>query len=126
MRQKGITDNTVLLAQPKAEVTMTLPPPDDALVDAFNVIFTRSIQDLSKAHWARVNRAEYLRLVRERKNECAAFAEVTISDEVALTRLPEDGVPEAVKACAMEVDGADKAPIHLTGPASRQPEVARN
>ena len=33
-------------------------------------------------------------------------------------------MPEAVNACGMDVDGADKAPTHLTGPASRQPEVA--
>ena len=76
-RQKAICGNTIFLAQPTAEIpSLTLPPPDDALVDSgFNVIFTRSVHDLSSAHWATVKRAEYLRIVRERKKECASFAD---------------------------------------------------
>jgi hypothetical protein len=119
-QQKGISGNTIFFAQPTAEIpSMMLPPPDDALVDScFNAVFTRDVQDLSRAHWATVRREEYLRIVRERKRECATFAEVTISEELAKERLPEDGVPPAIAACALSVDGADAAPIHLTGPAS--------
>ena len=29
-------------------------------------------------------------------------------------------------ACALHVDGADKAPIHLTGPAPRAPELPKD
>ena len=97
-----------------------------ALEGGFHVIFTRSVYDLSKAHWARVKRAGCLRIVRERQKEFATFAEVAVSEEAAMTRLPEDGVPAAVQACAVHVDGADKAPVHLTGPASRAPAVARD
>ena len=58
-RQKAICGNTIFLAQPTAEIpSLTLPPPDDVLVDSgFNVIFTRSVHDLSSAHWATVERA---------------------------------------------------------------------
>ena len=39
------------------------------MVDScFNAIFTRSVHDLSKAHWATIEREEYLRIVRERKS----------------------------------------------------------
>ena len=72
VQQKAICGNTIFLAQPTAEIpSMTLPPPDEALVDGgFTAIFTRGVHDLSKAHWATVNRAEYLRIVRERQKEC--------------------------------------------------------
>ena len=127
VQQKAICGNSIFLAQPTAQIpVMELPPPDDALLEGgFSVIFTRSVQDLSKAQWATVKRAEYLRIVRERKHECATFAGVAINEEAAPSRLPEDGVPAAIQACALHVDGADKAPVHLTGPASRAPEVGR-
>ncbi len=81
---------------------MTLPPADGALSEShFNAIFARSVQDLSKAHWATVKREEYLRIVRERKKECATFAEVIIDEEAAQARLPADGVPRAIEACAL-------------------------
>ena len=66
----------IFFSQPTAEIpSMTLPPPDDALVDScFNAVFTRSVHDLSKAQWATVKRDEYLRIVRERKKERASFA----------------------------------------------------
>ena len=70
---------------------MELLPPDEAFVDGcFQVIFTRSVHDLSKAQWATVQREEYLRIVRQRVQECPTFAEVTINENNACLRLPED------------------------------------
>ena len=65
---------------------MELPPPPDALVDSFNVVFTRSLDELSKAEWARVNRQEYMRIVVERQLQCPAFSNVKVRHDLAATR----------------------------------------
>ena len=105
---------------------MELPPPADALVDSFNVLFTRGLHDLSKAEWAVVDRAEYLRRVGERKQQCTAFSHVVVRTDLANSRLPARGVPEHIHACATEVEGADRAPARLLGPSSRAPEIGRD
>ena len=68
---------------------------------------------------------EEMQIVRERKQQCATFSQVSVRDELAATRLPEDGVPEHIQSCLQAVDGADKAPVRLLGPASRAPEVGK-
>ena len=126
VQQKGITGNTILFAQPTADIpSMELPPASDALVDSLNVVFSGSNRDLSKAHWTTVKRAEYMRIARERQQQCATFAHVAVREELAATRLPEDGVPEHIQCCLQPVDGVDRAPVRLLGPASRAPEVSR-
>ena len=65
-QERALTGNTIFFAQPTADVpSLQLPQPSDALLDSFNVVYTRSIEDLSKAEWAVVDRAEYMRIVRE-------------------------------------------------------------
>ena len=69
VQQKGISGNTILFAQPTADIpSMELPPAPDALVDSLNIAFARSTQDLSQAYyanyWATVKRTEYMRIVR--------------------------------------------------------------
>ena len=51
-----------------------------------NVIFTRSLHDLSKAEWAIVKREEYMRIVRERKAQCPVFSEVILREDEAGSR----------------------------------------
>ena len=122
-QQKGLSGNTIFFAQPTAEVpSMELPPAPDGLVDTVNIILTRSVDDLSHAEWATVKRSEYMRIVRERKAQCPVFSEVKLADE---TRLPECGVPEHITACASTVEGAERAPSRLLGPASRAPEISK-
>ena len=41
-----------------------------------------------------------------------------------MTRLPEDGVPEHLQGCTQHVEGSDKAPVRMQGPASRAPELS--
>ena len=115
VQQKGITGNTILFAQPTADIaSMELPPAPDALVDSLNIAFSRSTTDLKKAEWATIKRSEYMRIVRERKRQCATFAHVSVCDEeLASTRLPENGVPEHIRCCMQEVDGVDRAPVRL-------------
>ena len=105
---------------------MELPPPTDVLLDSFSIILTRSIDDLRYAQWAIVKREEYMTIARQRKNECATFEHVTLRDDLAETRLPEDDIPEHISCCTQYVDGADKAPVRMSGPADRAPEVGKN
>ena len=127
VQQKGISGNTIFFAQPTADIPyMDLPPPGDALVDSLNIVFTRNVDNLDNAHWATVKREEYLKIDRERKQQCPAFSDVVINEEAAPQRLPENGVPAAVLHCVQQVDGADKAPVHLDGPAAKAPEVGKD
>ena len=127
VQEKALTGNTILFAQPTADVpSMDMPPPPDALVDSLNVIFTRSLHDLSKAEWASVDREQYMRIIEERKLQCPAFSHVQVRQDLAATRLPRVGVPDHIFACAREVDGSERAPVHLQGPASRAPETSRD
>ena len=79
VQEKALTGNTIFFAQPTADVpSMEMPPPTDALVDSLNVIFTRSLHDLSKAEWASVDREQYMRINEERKLQCQAFSNVQV------------------------------------------------
>ena len=69
--------------------------------------------------------ALYMRIVKERKAQCATFAHFQIRDDAAMTRLPEDGVPDAIASCLQHVEGADRAPVHLEGPASKTAELGK-
>ena len=61
VQQKGVCGNTIFFAQPAADIpSMELPPPTDALIDSFNVILTRSLDDLRFANWATIQRHEYM------------------------------------------------------------------
>ena len=127
VQQKGITGNTILFAQPTADIpSMELPPARDSLLDSLNIVFSGAAHNLNKAYWATVKRAEYMQIVRDRKQQCATFADVVVREDLAPTLLPEDGVPEHLQACLQAVDGADRAPVRLLGPASRAPEVGRD
>ena len=126
VQETGLTANSILLAQPTADIpSMELPPPPDALVDSFNVVFTRSLDDLSKAEWARVNREEYMQIVTQRHLQCPAFKNINVRRDLATARLPIDGVPEHITACATQVSGSEHAPMRLDGPASRAPDSSK-
>jgi len=122
-QQTGVSGNTIFFAQPTADIpSMELPPPTDALQNSFNIILTRKLDDLRYAQWATIEREPYMELARQRKAECPAFLHTVLKEDEAATRLPERGVPEHLLNCRQLVDGADKAPVHLSGPAARAPE----
>ena len=126
VQETGLTANSIFLAQPTADVpTMEMPPPPDALVDSFNVVFTRSLDDLSKAEWARVNRQEYMRIVTERQLQCPAFSNIKVREDLATTRLPLEGIPEHITLCATQISGSERAPMRLDGPASKAPDSGK-
>ena len=126
VQETGLTANSIFLAQPTADVpTMEMPPPPDALVDSFNVVFTRSLDDLSKAEWARVNRQQYMRIVAERQLQCPAFSNIKVRQDLATTRLPLEGIPEHITSCATQISGSERAPMRLDGPASKAPDSGK-
>ena len=125
LQQKGITGNTIFLPQPFVSLSssaLELPPAADALLDTVSIAFTRSGGQLSQARWAQVNRSAYMKLVRRRQKECAAYQHAKICEDEASARLPENGVPDSVANCAQELEGLEEAPVQLSGPASRAPE----
>ena len=110
-------------AQPSAVVaSLELPPAAGDLADEINVLFTKTTNKLANAKWAQVNRREYLELVHLRKKQCASYTKVNINEDIAFLEIPEEGVPTALLATEQEVEGMDKAPVQLSGPASRAPE----
>ena len=127
VQQTAVCGNTIFFAQPTADIpSMELPPPTGAFVDSLNIILTRKTDDLRYATWATVNREQYLTIARQRKQDCPVFANAMVKEEEAQTRLPADGVPEHMQKCTQHVDGAAKAPVRMSGPASRAPELGRS
>ena len=86
--------------------------------------FSRSTGNIDGAQWAMVSREEYLSITRLRRQCCPAYAKAVLVEGAAETRLPrQTGVPDAIKHCLQEVEGVDRAPVRLDGPAAtRLPE----
>ena len=125
-QEAALAGNTILFAQPTADVpSMGLPPPTVTLVDSSTVIFAHTIHDLSKAEWALVDREVFMRIARGRTECCPCFAGASISEGLAITRLPANGVPAHIMACGQAVQGAEHAPTRLVGPASSRPDLGR-
>ena len=112
-QQRGLSGNTILLAQPTASIpSLEQPPPEDALVDALSVVFARGTGSLDGAQWATVSREDYLAITRLRRHCCPAYANAVLVEGAAETRLPsEPGVPDAIAHCVQKVDGVDRAPV---------------
>ena len=84
LKERALTGNTILLAQPTGDVPLLeLPPPKDALTGTLNVIFTRSVDELQLAHGAVVDRAKCTQLVTDRKECCPVFKDVKINHDGA-------------------------------------------
>jgi hypothetical protein len=63
-----------------------------------------------------------MQIVTERQLQCPAFSNVKVSHELAIARLPVDGIPEHITVCATMVPGSERTPMRLDGPASKAPE----
>ena len=121
--QKGMTGNTMLIAQPAPSYEQVLPSMD-MLTGGLVVLFCRSVDDVSRAQMLVVNREAYRVLVAHRKRVCPVFANTAIDTE-AINRLPESGVPQelAQSAQAMPETMSTKTTMH--GPANRIPMFSR-
>ena len=64
-----------------------------------------------------MNRQQYLDCAELRKKTCPAFAHIPVRHDLAASRLPTDGVPDALLACSLHVPEAGDAQIKQEGPA---------
>ena len=120
---KGVTGNTMLIAQPAPSYEQVLPNMT-ALTESIVVLFCKSIDDVSKAQVLVVNREEYRALVHHRKQVCPVFANTSI-DEVEIDKLPDGAVPDALLQSAQVMPEASSVKTTMHGPANRIPMFAR-
>ena len=120
---KGMTGNTVLIAQPAPTYEQVLPS-TEALAGGIVVLFCRSADDVSRAQMLVVNREEYRAMVAHRKRVCPVFADTVIDDE-AINRLPESGVPEVLLQSAQAMPEASSVRTTMQGPANHIPMFSR-
>jgi hypothetical protein len=120
---KGMTGNTVLIAQPSPGYEQVLPS-TEALTGGIVVLFCKSVDEVSRAQMLVVNRDAYRALVAHRKQVCPVFADTAIDND-AIDRLPTSGVPQELvdSAQAMPEAGSVKTTMH--GPANRIPMFTR-
>ena len=116
--QQGLTGNSVLVAQPRADLASLLPPTSGNLLNHFVVIYGKSIEDVAKSQVLKVQRSAYEELLAVRTVTNEAFAELP-RDETAIAQLPEDGVPQQFIDCAVHMDESDKFQVSRPGPATR-------
>ena len=113
--QKGISGNTILLAQARPQAQDICPPRTEDVQESLVVLFAKSINDVRGAQALMVDKAKYLECLRLRKRVCAEFADVLV-DEAAIAAWPAAGVPAAIMACAQALPEAASLRAREDGP----------
>ena len=101
-RESGTTGNHVLVSQGSPTMEEVLPPSSRHLSASFVVVFGQNIEDLSKCQVISVRREDYKTLVPQRICTNSHFGSTCI-DQQAVNALPENGVPEQLTGCAVQV-----------------------
>ena len=114
-RESGLLGNHVLLAQAAAQMGDVLPPSAESLSNNFVALFGRSPEQVEKCQILKVNRQAYVALVKERAQTNPVYHDVVL-DNVAVTDIPEDGVPPQILACACPLVGSDRYRATRIGP----------
>ena len=120
---KGMTGNTMLIAQPSPSYEQVLPNVSN-LTDSMAVLSCKSADDVSRAQVLVVNREAYRAMVHHRQQVCPVFASTAI-DNQAISQLPEDAVPDFVMQSATHMPEASGIKTAIHGPASRVPIFCR-
>ena len=121
---KGIGGNCILLAQSRPhDFAPSLPPKIEELQESFVALFSRNIDEVSKAQMLLVRRDDYLALTQLRKRVCEVYAEVPLREE-QVQQFPEHGVPQELLACAQHLAETENVCVTQVGPASRAVDVA--
>lgn len=123
--QKGLTGNSVFLAQPTAGLaTQELPPSPDSLSDSLIVAFAGSnTYDLTKCQWALVRRNKYLEAATYRQKVCPAYTNVVVKHDVSQKNLPDAGVPLAIERCFVGLEEMEEVKQHFPGLAGVDSQV---
>ena len=89
---KGMTGNTMFIAQPSPSYEQVLPNMS-MLTEGMVILFCNSIDDVTRAQMLVVNREQYRGMVQHRQKVCPVFANTRIAEDV-IDELPESAVPK--------------------------------
>ncbi len=120
---KGMTGNTMLIAQPAPTYEQVLPN-RSALTEGLVVLFCKSIDDVARAQMLVVDREQYRAMVQHRQQVCPTFAKITL-DHDAMDQLPSGTVPDFVLQNAQAMPEAAHVRTTMHGPANRIPMFSR-
>ena len=114
-QESGTTGNHVLVSQGSPSLSDVLPPSSRQLSDSFVAVFGQDKEELSKCQVLSVSRSAYKILVEERVRVNHAFGRTTI-DQQAVDSLPENGVPQVLMECGVQMEEVDKYSATRGGP----------
>ena len=114
-KESGTSGNHVLVSQGAPSLSDVLPPSSRQLSDSFVAVFGQNKEDLSKCQLLTVSRSCYKILVEERVRVNDAFARTTI-DQQAVDSLPENGVPQQLMECGIQMEEVEKYSATRCGP----------
>ena len=114
-KESGTRGNHVLVSQGAPSISDVLPPSSRQLSDSFVAVFGQDKEDLAKCQVLTVNRSAYKTLVEERVRINTAFVRTTI-DQRAVESLPENGVPQQLMECGVQMKEVDKYTATRSGP----------
>ena len=122
---RGLQGNTMIVAQASATYKQVVPDVNNVL-SGLNVIFCKTIDEVSNAHMLIVQPDQYAPAMRRRIRVCPTFADVKL-DEVAVARdLPTSGVPPAFVEHALHMPETTTMRTTMDGPASRHSQFGPN
>ena len=116
--QKGMTGNTMVIAQAQAAPDQVLPSVESCC-ESLTILFCRSVDDdVRKAQVLMVERETYRQCLELRRQVCPAFVDVSIDYDAIAQQLPDNGVPEGIVSCATHMPEVEAIKLTMEGPAS--------
>ena len=91
---RGLQGNTMIVAQASATYKQVVPDVNHVL-NGLNVMFCKTVDDVSNAHTLMVQPEQYAPAMRRRILVCPTFENVKLDEEAVARELPTAGVPPA-------------------------------
>ena len=122
---RGLQGNTMIVAQPNATYKQVVPDVNQTL-SGLNVMFCKTVDDVSKAHTLMVQPEQYAPAMRRRILACPTFENVKLDEEAVARDLPIAGVPPAFIEHAVPMPETATMTTTMDGPASRHSQFGPN
>ena len=122
MSEKGLSGNTMIIAQPTARYEQVMPDLV-GVSERLVVLYCRSVADVRKAQVLMLEREPYKRCLELRRRVCPAFSSIVVCADAA-EKLPESGVPQQFVEAAVCVPEISTIKTTMEGPASRISECS--
>ena len=122
---RGLQGNTMIVAQPSATYKQVVPDVNHIL-SGLNVIFCKTVDDVSHASILMVQPEQYAPAMRRRILVCPTFANVQLDEQVVARDLPTTGVPPAFVDHAVHLPETTTMRTTMDGPASRHSQFGPN